>query len=268
MLNHLLERDILLKVSGRPGPHVRDILREQGMHQTHEFARGKDESTFVLVFGHFLVLAPVIGFELQVEHSEGIGAKDEVVTPVGIAHLGQAGVLRDRATRGVVVPGQAEVLSEVFVFGEAGDVGNLGQDTGRDDRAKSWDGDEGVGERGNGSGDLLVEPLHEAADEADVIPKRGEGESDHLVQLRVNGVGGIQGLLDGSCGGVRVVEAASSGAGDEVGELLLGESAQFGSGELSEEGDAGCTEEVGEGLDPFPVAVFEEGEGLETHLAT
>ena len=59
--SHLLEQRILLKVNRHPGPHVGDVLREQGMHQTHEFASGKDEGTLVLALGHFTVLVSVYG---------------------------------------------------------------------------------------------------------------------------------------------------------------------------------------------------------------
>jgi hypothetical protein len=43
--DHLLERPILLYADRRPGPHVRLILREQGMHETHELASSEDEGT-------------------------------------------------------------------------------------------------------------------------------------------------------------------------------------------------------------------------------
>jgi len=39
------------------------------MHQTHELASSQDEGTFVLMIGDFVVLAPVVGFELQVVES-------------------------------------------------------------------------------------------------------------------------------------------------------------------------------------------------------
>jgi hypothetical protein len=48
------------------GSHVRNVFREQGMHQTHDFASCKREGAFMLMFGHFLILAPIVGLVLQV----------------------------------------------------------------------------------------------------------------------------------------------------------------------------------------------------------
>ena len=91
---YLLEQNIILSgVDQGLGSHVRDIFGEQGMHQTNEFTSGKDEGAFVLMLGHFLVLAPKVSFVLEVELAQAISAQDEVVTAVGIADFGQAGVL-------------------------------------------------------------------------------------------------------------------------------------------------------------------------------
>jgi len=218
------------------------------------------------MLGYFLILAPVEGLVLQVEPSERIGAKDEVVSSVDVADLGQAGVLRDEATRRALVPSQANVLSQVPVFREARDVDDLSQETGGDDRAKALDGDDRVGDWVNGVSDLLVEPLHQALDEVDVVPDGSKREGDHLIQLEFDGVGRAQGSLDGSCGSIRVIETSSTAASNDAGELMVGEVAQLGSGELGEEVDTGGAKDIGEGLDPLPVAALEEGDGLETHL--
>ena len=55
---HLLEQFILLNGQQHLGSHIEDILCEQGEHQTHELASGKDESAFVVILGHLLILAP------------------------------------------------------------------------------------------------------------------------------------------------------------------------------------------------------------------
>ena len=76
---HLLKPIILLAKGSHPGPHVGLILREQGMHQTHKLASREDEGTFVLILADLLILAPVVGFVLQVMLSQQVGAHDEVV---------------------------------------------------------------------------------------------------------------------------------------------------------------------------------------------
>jgi hypothetical protein len=42
------------------------MLLWQGVHQTHKLASCQDEGTSVLTLGDFLLLAPVVGFLLQV----------------------------------------------------------------------------------------------------------------------------------------------------------------------------------------------------------
>jgi hypothetical protein len=71
---HLLEPIILLAKGSYPGPHVGIILRVQGMHQTHRLPSRGDEGTFVLILGNLLILAPVVGFVLQVMLSQQVGA--------------------------------------------------------------------------------------------------------------------------------------------------------------------------------------------------
>jgi len=193
------------------------------MHQTHEFASRENEGAFVLMLGHLLVLAPVVGVVLEVEPSERVGAKDEVVAAVDVADLSQVGVLRDEAPRRALVPGQTKILSEVLVFREAVDIDDLGQDASGDDRAKALDGDDGVGNGVDGTSDLLVKSSQETLDEADVIPDSGQGKGDHVVKLRLNGVGRAQCLLDGSSSGVRVIEVSPAATSDEVGELVVGQ---------------------------------------------
>ncbi len=63
------------------------------MHQTHEFASCEYEGTFVLILRDFAVLAPVVGFVLQVVQPEFVCAQDEVVAQILVAHLGQSSVL-------------------------------------------------------------------------------------------------------------------------------------------------------------------------------
>jgi hypothetical protein len=94
---HLLERPVLLCANRRLGPHVGFILREQGMHQTHKLASSEDEGTLMLVLGDFIVLTPVIGLVLHSVSSNLVSSLDEVVAPVRVAELGEAGVLRDEA---------------------------------------------------------------------------------------------------------------------------------------------------------------------------
>ena len=76
--DHLLKQNVLLKMKRHLGSHVKDVLGEQGMYQTHKFASRENEGAFVLMLGNLLILAPVEGFVLQVEPSERIGAKDEL----------------------------------------------------------------------------------------------------------------------------------------------------------------------------------------------
>ena len=62
---HLLERADLLHASQRLGPHIGNVLCEQGMHQTYEFASREDEGAFVLILGDsvdpgFMVWAPPV----------------------------------------------------------------------------------------------------------------------------------------------------------------------------------------------------------------
>jgi len=236
--NHLLQQGVLPKVDRRLGPHVGNVLREQGMHQTDKFAGRENEGAFVLMFGHLLVLAPVVGFVLQVEHSERIGTEDEVVATIDVADLGQAGILGDEAPGGAPVPGQANLLSQVPVFREARDVDDLGQEAGGDDRAEAPDGDDGVGDGVDGLGDPLVEPFHEAVDEVDVIPDGSKREGEHLVQLGFDGVGRAQSLPDGASSGIRITKVSSAATVDEVGELMERQVAQFGGGEASKEIDS------------------------------
>ena len=98
--------------------------------------------------------------------------------------------------------------------------------------------------------------------------QRGASVSrDHFIHLRVDRVRGAQRLLhrrgpwrSGSskrpC--PRWVIRSTSWSWDIA--------VQFGDGELGQQSDAGGAKDVGEGLDPFPVAGFEEGIGLKAHL--
>jgi hypothetical protein len=64
---HLLQQITLRQGVLHLGPHVRHILREQGIHQTHELASGEHEGSLVLELGRFGILSPVEGFVLKVE---------------------------------------------------------------------------------------------------------------------------------------------------------------------------------------------------------
>jgi hypothetical protein len=119
---HLLKQIALQQVNERLGPHEGDILREQGVHQSHQLASGKDEGTFMLMLGNFVVLAPVVGFVIQVELAEPVGTQDEVVTQVAVTDFGQASVLRDRVATIAFLPSQAHILSQMFMLIETGDV--------------------------------------------------------------------------------------------------------------------------------------------------
>jgi hypothetical protein len=131
---YLLEQTVLHKINRHSGPHVRNVLREQGMHQMHEFTGSEYESTFVLILGDLVVLAPVESLVLQVEKAEPVSTHDEVVATVRVADLGHTRVLRDKATTGAFCPGDAKVLGQVFVLREARDVDDLGQEVGSDDK--------------------------------------------------------------------------------------------------------------------------------------
>jgi len=213
---HLLEQRILLKVNRHPGPHVGYVLREQGMHQTHEFASREHEGTFVLVLGDFVVLAPVVSFVLQVEATELVCALDEVVAGVDVTDFGHASVLGDEVAGRAPLPGQADILGQVLVFREARDVDDLGQDACGDDGSQAFDGDDRVGNGVAVASDELIQMLHRPVDEANVVPTDGQGSGDHLVHLRVDGVGGAQCLPNRpGCGG-RIVKAPVAAMGDQV----------------------------------------------------
>lgn len=148
------------------------------------------------------------------------------------------------------------------MFREAGDVDDLGQEAGGDDRAQAFDGNERVGDGIDAAGDLLIEASHEASDGADVFPGRGQGGCDHQVGLVVHGIGCGESTLYGAGSGVRVVEAAVAAVSDEVSQLVVGHLAQFGGREFGQEGSTGGSKDVGESLDTLPIAAFEEGIGL------
>jgi hypothetical protein len=150
---YLLGQASLLKINNHPGPHVRNVLGKQGMHQTHELASRKYEDTFVLMLGGLVVLASVEGLVLQVEQAQLVGAYDKVVATIRTADLGHARVLGDKASAGTLGPGDAKVLGQVLVFGEARYIDNLGQEA---------SGDERIGDRVDAAGDLLVEALEQA----------------------------------------------------------------------------------------------------------
>lgn len=103
-------------------PHgIRHVLREQGMDQTDEFPGGQDESAFVLMFRHFLIFAPVVGLEVQVELAQTIGSKNGVVAQIDVADFGQASILRNEPPRGAPLPSQTAVLSQLRMVREARD---------------------------------------------------------------------------------------------------------------------------------------------------
>ena len=189
---YLLKPIILLSRVSHPGPHVGYILREQGMHQTHELASRQNEGTFVLVLGDFLILAPVVGFVLQVVLAEQVGSQNEIVAQVDVADFGQTGVLGDKFAGGTLAPSQAHVLSQVLVLLKTKDVDDLGQDAGGDDRPQALDGDDGIGNGVDVASDCSVETFHGTVQIADVIPNRSQRVGDHLVHARVDGVGGAQ----------------------------------------------------------------------------
>ncbi len=152
------------------------------------------------------------------------------------------------------------------MFGEASDVDDLGQQAGGDHSAQALDGDDGIGYRVDDARDVLVEPLHETLDEANVVPTGGQGRSDHLVHLRVDGIRRTQGLADLASSGSGVREVPSTATVDQVDQLVVRHLGELGDGELGEQGDAGGAKDVGEGLDPLPIAALEKGIGLEAHL--
>jgi len=231
---HLLARPVLLCGCRRPRPHVGFILREQGMHQTHKLASGEDEGTLVSVFGDFVVLAPVIGLVLHSVLSDLVSSLDEVVASVRVADFSKPGVLRDEVAGGAPFPSDPKMLSEVLILREARDVDDLSEQATGDDGAEAWDGDDGIGHRVDGAGDVLVKSLLGALDEADVIELGGQGGSEHLISLRGDGIGRAQGSLDSTSFGVRIIEVASATFCDQVGQLVVGHIVQFGSSELSE----------------------------------
>ena len=126
------------------------------MYQTDKFASSENEGTLVLILGDFVVLAEVEGFVLQVVAPKVFSTKDEVVAQVLVADLGQASALGDRVTGGALLPSEAHVLGQELVFREAGDVDNLGQDTSSGDSAQSLDGDDGIGNGIDVTGNPLV----------------------------------------------------------------------------------------------------------------
>jgi hypothetical protein len=220
----------------------------------------------MLVLGDFLIFAPVVGFVLQVVLAEQVGSQDEVVAQIDVADFGQAGVLGDKSSGGTLVPGQAGKLGQVLLFLETKDVDDLGQDASGDDCPQALDGDDGIGNGVNVASDVPVETFHGAVKIVDVIPHCSQGGGDHLVHARVDGVGRAQGLANSTrCGG-RVCKSPLATAGDQVDQLVMSHLLQLGNGELGEQGGAGGAQDVGEGFDPFPVAGFEEGVGLEAHL--
>ena len=96
-----------------------------------------------------------------------------------------------------------------------------------------------------------------------MVPGRGQGRGDHLIHLWGNGIRGTQGLSDFAGRSGRVLEMTTAATADQVDKLIVGHLVQFGYGVFGEQGNAGRAENVGERLDPFPVAALEIGIGLE-----
>ena len=259
---HLLEGRVLLQINERLGPHVRDVLSEQGVHQSHQLASSKNEGTFMLILGDFVVLAPVVGFVFQVELAESIGAKDEVVSQVAVADFGQASMLRDRTAAGALLPSQAHILSQMLVFIKAGNIHDLSQDAGGDDSSQAFDGDDGVGKGLDIVGDVLVQAFHRALDEANVFPTSGQGSRNHFVHRGFNGVRSTQGFANSPGGTCGIIEASMAATADQVDQLIMGHQLKLSGGEFGQKGCAGGAKDVRKGFDPFPVTALEESVGL------
>ena len=77
----------------RLGSHISLILREQGKDQADELASGQNECAFVLVLGHFIILAPIVGLVFQVVLAHQVRPFNQVVTQVDVAGFRQVGAL-------------------------------------------------------------------------------------------------------------------------------------------------------------------------------
>jgi len=100
-------------------------------------------------------------------------------------------------------------------------------------------------------GDVVVELPHQALDEADVLPARRKCAGNHLVHLGVNRIGGGQSCTHRAGRGVGIVKTPATAMGDDVHQFIMGQGFQFGHSELGQQGCAGGSQDLGEGLDPL-----------------
>src|SRR5438309_9363787 len=80
---------------------------EQGKDQSHQFAGGEHQSSFVFVFGDLLVFRIVEGAVSGVVHSDRISGLHEVVAQVGIGRAQQSSILRIEVGALMTGPDQA-----------------------------------------------------------------------------------------------------------------------------------------------------------------
>src|SRR5512135_227553 len=77
-------------LAGRLPPGlVRLVRRQQPYNQSDQLACREGNCPLVLMLGHLIVFALVIGCVLSVAHPYGVGSLAEVVTQVGVTTLGQ-----------------------------------------------------------------------------------------------------------------------------------------------------------------------------------
>jgi hypothetical protein len=142
-----------------PGP-VGLIGRQQPNHQPNQLTGCQDKGPLILVLGHFVIFAVIISFVLSVAHPNGVGGFTKVVMQIAIAIADEERMFSLELIRLRLTPHQASEfghfgLVEIKTFQGA----NLGDDAGREDRADTGNGLEGVRDRFELVSNGCFEPL-------------------------------------------------------------------------------------------------------------
>ena len=224
------------------------------------------EGAFVLMLGHFLILAPVVGLVFQVELAQAVGPQNRIVAQVDVADLGQARVLRDEATGRPLLPRQADVLSQrgssgkrvistisakmpAVITGPRPLTVSKGLGNGAIARAICW------------SRRLIKRWIIRRCSALRAKVAVSSASSCGSIGIRR-----AQRVPDRARRRRRIVKAAAPAMGDQVGQFERGHRLQLGDGELGQQGQAGGAVQISEGLDALPIAALEKGIGLEAQF--
>jgi len=198
----------------------------------------------------FGVLLIVESSVVRIVQPDFVDSFDQIVAQIVVAGEDEAGVIRVKLTGLVARPGEAGILGEGSLVGEAMDVADFSDDASGVNGANALDAGEGIaGKSCDDIGDSFVVIFELLFIESD----RSGRNSEHLIDGCEDGIRQTIGITGSSSDGVRQIK----GIGELIAALFIEESSQLlnrGVGNvvhslvLFDEGHGGDAEIIGEDL--------------------